>query len=464
MMLKRLLFMGLVLITTASHAAGEGPEAYAATAALQFLPGEGLQRLGLPWAVVEASRSADLADVRAFDSQGQALPFAWARAPSAGRQTRTVQLPVFAWPESATAEPAPVSLHFSANGAVLDLQAGSLPKTTALSSAARTWLIDLSALRSIDERGDSLRLNWQASANGLSAQARLEASEDGQQWRPFAQGRLLEFSAGDAPQAPPRIDSLTWPDAEQLPRYVRLRLDAPLALRDASLSLSHRLAAPNLTQSLRFEAVSDSQQAQWQLDLKGRVAPLALSLQLPEGNALLNLRLEQRNEGNEPWRAVSRFVAWRMQRGGVDGQSPPEPVQASAARYWRIVAEGPPPASLQGQPLTVLWQWQAPQLVLLAQGRPDFVLAVGRGGQRSSAVPLSTLMPGYQADAEFKLPQVQLGALQERPARGLSEQLTAPEPEALRRWALWAVLLGAVIGLAWMARSLLRKIGPPDNS
>ena len=129
------------------------------------------------------------------------------------------------------------------------------------------------------------------------------------------------------------------------------------------------------------------------------------------------------------------------------------------------MAEGPVPSALQAEALTAQWHWQVPRLVLLAQGEPGFVLAVGRAGQQPAALPLNTVMPGYESGAEFKLPQASLGAeLQLRPAKDLAEQLASPEPEALRRWALWAVLIVAVCALAWMARGLLRKIGPPDGS
>ena len=472
LLMKRLILLGLACVSTLALAvsAGDGPGTYAATAPLQLVPGEALQSLSLPWAVVQASRSNDLANVRVFDAQGRPLPMAWAQTPSAAERTRVVQLPVFAWPESSTTEPAPVRLHLNTNGTVLDLQTSASNSAARPLGSTRAWLIDLSALmKASDERGESLRLEWPASATGLSAQASLERSEDGQEWQTLTSGRLLEFPAStpdDKAQTPPRIDSLAWPaSSERLPRYVRLRLDTPLALSGASVSLTHSLAPAALTQVLRFEPVSGTKsEAQWLLDLQARLAPQAIGIDLPAGNTLLNLRLEQRNESTEPWRIVSRFVAWRMQRGGVDGQAPAQPVNAAPARYWRLVAEGPVPSSLQAQDLTVRWHWQAPRLVLLAQGEPGFTLAVGRAGQQPAALPLNTVMPGYESGAEFKLPQASLGELQFRPAKDFAEQLASPEPEALRRWALWAVLIVAVCGLAWMARGLLRKIGPPDNS
>ena len=162
-------------------------------------------------------------------------------------------------------------------------------------------------------RGRSfLRLDWPASAAGLSSAVQIERSDDGQQWSSAGQGRVLELAAPGAP----RIDTLDWMANTPLPRYLRLRFESAIALKSAKLALSRRLAAPPpLQQALSFEPVA-GEPAQWQVDLQGRLAPQALAVQLPAGNQLMTLRLEQRNADSEAWRPVARFVglahaAWR---------------------------------------------------------------------------------------------------------------------------------------------------------
>ncbi len=446
----------------------ERPEDFAAVAPVQLKPGEALQRLALPWGVLQASRSSGLTDVRIFDAEGHAVPQAWARAATAGEQQRSVALPVFAWPESGAAgstDGAPVRLQLSSEGRLLSLQlpAARAPAPAAADGRARQWLLDLSALQGLkEERALALQFDWPSSAKGLARTVQIERSDDGQQWGASGQGLLLELPAAEAP----RIDRIDWASSAPLPRYLRLRFDDPIALKSAQLLLSRRLVTttPLQQQGLRFEPVA-GEPAQWQLDLQGRIAPQALALQLPEGNQLLRLRLEQRNAESEAWRPVVRFVAWRMQRGGVDGSSPAQPLVAEPARHWRLVAEGP--STLQGQVLPVLWQWQPPQLVLLAQGQGSsgFRLAVGRSGLASaSATALAGLMPGYKEGDEYKLPEASLGALQAQPEPGLQQHLAEPDPATRRRWALWAVLIAAVAGLAWMARGLLGQLGKPPRT
>lgn len=463
-----------LLITLALLLAGPGlafgaerPEDFAAVAPVQLKPGEALQRLTLPWTVLQASRSSGLADVRVFDAEGHAVPQAWALPAAAGEQQRSIALPVFAWPEAGptgSIDNAPIRLQLSNEGRLLSLQ---LPAGRAAAPAAdgraRQWLLDLSALPGLkDERALALQLDWPSSAKGLARAVQIERSDDGQRWSANGQGLLLELPAANTP----RIDRLEWATTAPLPRYLRLRFDDPIALKRAQLLLNRRLvpAARHEQQRLRFEPVA-GEPAQWQLDLQGRIAPQALALQLPEGNQLLRLRLEQRNAESEAWRPVARFVAWRMQRGGVDGSSPAQPLVAEPARHWRLVAEAP--TTLQDQALPALWQWQPPQLVLLAQGQGSsgFRLAVGRSGLASaSATALAGLMPGYKEGDEYKLPEASLGALQAQAEPGLQQRLAEPDPATRRRWALWAVLIAAVAGLAWMARGLLGQLGKPPRT
>ncbi|MDI4635726.1 DUF3999 family protein [Pelomonas sp. V22] len=471
--MKRLMLAALALLFAGSGLAADPerpesrPESFSAVAPLQLKPGEALQRLALPWSVLQASRSSGLADVRIFDAEGRAVPQAWALPVTASEQQRDVALPVFAWPESGatgSTDGAPVRLQLSSEGRLLSLQlpAARAPAPTA-DGRARQWLLDLSALQGLkDERALALQFDWPSSAKGLARAVQIERSDDGQQWSASGQGLLLELPAAN----PPRIDRIEWASSAPLPRYLRLRFDDPIALKSAQLLLSRRLVTttPLQQQSLRFEPVA-GEPAQWQLDLQGRIAPQALALQLPEGNQLLRLRLEQRNAESEAWRPVAHFVAWRMQRGGVDGRSPAQPLAAEPARYWRLVAEAP--TALQGQALPALWQWQPPQLVLLAQGQGSsgFRLAVGRSGLASASVStLAGLMPGYRPGDEYKLPEASLGALQAQAEPGLQQRLADPDPATRRRWALWAVLIAAVAGLAWMARGLLGQLGKPPRA
>ena len=452
----------LALASGMAVAAPDSPRAYAEIAAVTLAPAEALQRLALPWPVMQASRSADLADVRVFDAAGQAVPMAWAPAPTIADQQRRVPVPRFPWPETSAPHADGLQLRLGSGGAVLSVVNG--PESPAQKAGeGKLWLLDLSALKDDKEHLGRIRLDWPPRANGFSAQVDAEASADGQQWSEVTRAQLLELASADQAL---NLKAIAWPAGSPTPRYLRLRFSTPVALSlsEVEMSRAGQAAAPPLEQLASFEpvAASGGQPGYWQLDLQGRIAPEALALQLPVINSLLRLRLEQRNSAREGWRPVSRFIAWRLQRAGRDSESPPLTLaQAAPARYWRLLPEANdvPPAPL---PLAARLYWRAPQLVLLARGgNAGFHLTVGREGASPVALPLASLIPGYQAGAELALPSASLGPLSPQQAPNWRERLQDANPEDQRRWMLWGVLVAAVAGLGALAWRTIKQIAPP---
>ncbi len=458
--------LSLALAVHANAATPDTPNQYSAAAPITLLPGEGLQRLSLPWPVLQAARSAGLADLRVFDALGQPLPFAWAQQALPVEQQRSVEVPRFAWPVVPTAEsPTGLQLRLDRHGAVLSVSAAA-GKPTPSKDASKVWLLDLNRLftPADDSRLSRIDLDWAAQTAGLSTTVSAEASPDGRQWQVVTQAQLLELRS-PATAEPLSLKTIPWPPEAEPPRYLRLRFDTAVALTGSSARLSQTTAAALPQQAVRFEpvAATASQPAHWQLDLQAPIAPQSLALRLPEMNSLLSLRLEQRNNADEAWRPVSRFVAWRLQRNGLESSSEALRLNAAPARLWRLLADNPdaPDAQLQTQALAAQIGWRAPQLVLLAKGS-GLHLAIGRERAGSPAVALAQLIPAYQSGDEFKLPSASLGELvaQTPDESGWRERLSAASAEDQRRWVLWAVLVAAVLGLGGLALKLVNQIKP----
>lgn len=458
---------------------------YAATAPLTVAAGEGLQRLTLPWPVLQASRTPGLADLRIFDTQGQPVPIAWAAPPQAAEQRRRLGVPRFIWPgvPTSTAASGPaLQLRLATGGAVLEVlgPGGRAAPPADARGLARIWLLDLTAVPADGaERLKRVHLDWPRRATGHDLRVVVEASDDGRQWLTTAETRLLDLGPASAPASTGtlavsegqvlRLNAVDWPEsAPPRPRYLRLRFTEPLALASAELELGRATdAAPDPREPVRFEpvAAAGGHAAFWQLDLQGAIAPRALLLRLPEVNSQLQLRLEQRGDERDIWRPVARFTAWRLLRDGQDRSAAPLPLpQAAPARWWRLLADGPVPESLQSRPLEAELAWQPPRLVLLARGnraQAQFQLAVGREKAPSVAQPLASLIPDYKPGAEHALPEARLGPLTARPLPGWFERMATADEATQRRWVLWAVLGAAVLGLALLARKLLGQLTPP---
>lgn len=453
-----------------------GPAAPATVwAPLQAQAGGGLQRLALPWALLRAAPDARLDSVQVLDAQGQVLPSAWAGLPPEAQSRRELAVPLWAWPEDARTEPRDATrsldIELDESGRVRRLQTQTQPQAQAAGNArgSARWLLDLSALRRPAERPLALQLDWAAASGGQALAVQLEGSDDAQHWRPLRSAQLLDLpAAASAPAL--KLRRVDWPADQPLPSYLRLHFDAQVQLRTVLLSTESRQRPGLVTESLSWqpETAPAGEAPRWRLDLPLPLRPEALQVRLPALNQLLILRLEQRQQDGQAWQPVQRLVAWRMQRGGVEGQSPADPVEASAARQWRLVAEGPVPAGLSQEALSLQWLWRPPQLITLLPADPvqlaGLRLQLGSPAPGPAHLALQTLMPGYQPGSEYQLPEARPGAAQVQPAPAPAPAWE--DPATRKRWGLWAVLGFSVLGLAglaWRLKGELGSAGPPQG-
>ncbi|MBB2487346.1 DUF3999 family protein [Mitsuaria sp. WAJ17] len=439
-------------------------------APLQAQAGGGLQRLALPWTLLSAARDARLESVQVLDAQGQVLPSAWAGQPPDAQSRRELNVPLWAWPDETQAPDASRSLDIELDpqGRIRRVQVPAQAQPRAHAAGSVRWLLDLSALRDPAERPLDLQLDWPTPSGGQALTVQLQASDDAQHWRPLRSAQLLDLPAA-APAPALKLRRIDWPLDQALPPYLRLQFDTQVALRAVTLGIESRQRPGLAIESLSWqpEARQTSEPPRWRLDLPLALRPEALRVQLPALNQLLSLRLEQRQQEGQAWLPVQRFVAWRMQRGGVEGQSPAEPVQASAARQWRLVAEGPVPAALAQGALSLQWLWRPPQLVSLLPADPVLLaglrLKLGSPAPGPGHLALQTLMPGYQPGSEYQLPEARPGAAQVQPAPAAPPAWE--DPATRKRWGLWAVLGLSVLGLAGLAWRLKGELGdgePPQ--
>lgn len=446
-------------------------------APLQAHPGGGLQRMTLGWALLRAAPAGSLDTVQVLDAQGQVLPSAWAGAPAQAHSRRTLPLPLWAWPDKVRAEPTEgtgsLAVELDAQGRVRRILSSTSPQGPGRGAdqgpASRRWLMDLSALHDSAERALDLALDWPSPPEGQVLSTQLEGSDDAQHWQALRSAQLLDLPASASAPAL-QLRHIDWPAGQALPRYLRLQFDAPVLLKSSALTVESRQRPDLVTQSLSWQAepTGADEAPRWRLDLPVALRPEALRVQLPALNQLLSLRLEQRQQDGQAWQRVHHFVAWRMQRGGVEAQSPAEPLQAAPARQWRLVAEGPVPAGLERAPLNLQWLWRPPQLISLLPADPALLaglrLQLGASTQAPGRLALQTLMPDYQPGSEYQLPEAQSG-----PAQAQTAPPPPPaweDPATRKRWGLWAVLGFSVAGLAGLAWRLKGEIGsaePPQG-
>ena len=114
-----------------------------------------------------------------------------------------------------------------------------------------------------------------------------------------------------------------------------------------------------------------------------------------------------------------------------------------------------PRSGATAQPPPLRAGWQPNEIVFAARGRPPFTLAYGNYAATAGALPIATLVPGYD-DTKGLPANVAIAAAGAPMAIGGPNQLK--KPPDVKRWALWAALVLGVVVLGWMAWRLSREM------
>ncbi|MFZ3152630.1 DUF3999 domain-containing protein [Pseudomonas sp.] len=436
------------LLCSAPALAQEQPGDYAVQLPLS-LSGEGpWYRLDVPMALHFAARYGDLRDLRVFNAEGQALAYALVAGQDESRDSQQEQavkwFALYAEQGDSGATPS-LRVQRSTSGTLIELL--DEPDAAAKPPLLRGWLLDASAL---EEPLVRLQLDWSGGQEGFQRFS-IEASDDLQTWRSWGSGQLARL-AFDGERIEQRQIELPGSKA----RYLRLLWQSPQQapqLTAASLrsQRSDSMPAPLVWSQPLSATRSPDGQYQWHL-------PLALPLQrlhveLSQVNSLAPIRVSGRSEAQGAWQSLAQGLLYRLPENGVDIRQDELPLPGWAVQQLRLHVDERG-GGLGVEPPQIKVAVRATQLVFLQRGSPPYRLALGRAGGESAALPLTTLIPGYQPQRLQQLGTAEAQLQTEKLAQ--HKQAVASESD-WKRWGLWLVLLLGVGVLTLMAVSLLRR-------
>ncbi len=440
-------------LATKAAAADPRPEAFAARFEIVATTSGPYFRLPLSSDVARYSRTADLADLRVYNAAGELLPFALL-IPGAEKPA-----------ESATALPVyPIEsgvLQASIAGSRLEIRQRGGATTVVIEGDRKA---DPAAARVAAYLLDAREVSAQAVAIELDAEfdrARLvpvmvQASRDLKHWRTLASGepvfRLAHGSTENvrttvrfARAAP--LDGeylrLTWSDATRFDLRGATLKTVPAAIPPPP---------PPLLIDLGAATQSKGREVDWTLATPLRFAQL--QLRAAEMNTLAPVTIMGQPRAGEPWRAIGRGVAYRIERDGAELVNPPIDVVAGSYVGIRVVLDDAAPAF--GAPPRLGLLLPPREVVFLARGAGPYALAVGQADIPRAALPLASLVPDYQREAERMFPLATLGVASVDATR-LPQTPSRVFGFDGRTVTLWAVLIGAVLLLSAFAFTLLRK-------
>ncbi|MBM6575996.1 DUF3999 family protein [Microvirga sp. SRT01] len=438
--MRRLLHHAAVVLALATPVAAapeqsDTPDRYAVRAPVTVAAGSAVQRLTLPAAVIAASRTGGLNDVRVFDADHRAMPIARATpADAPGRRVSLRVMPILG--SGDTLDVTGVSLRIDDSGRASVAQVEGKPGDR-VATATLGVLLDA---RRIVTRAAGLSLDATLPA-GQPVTFVVDASDDLKTWRTL--GDKTVYRAGDArdavaiPLGGARLNGdylrVSWRGSSRLLSPVGVEGAALLTQADAAASVTVAATLPPLTDAHAIEFVAPF------------ASPFATVRVLPTGNDMIvPIRILGRDNREQPWTALGEGTATRAdlatsERGAIM-------VGDSRHRLWRIEADEGSPGFTA--PPTLELGFAPAAVVFLAAGRPPYTLAVGRAGTADPYLPLASLRTTTPATAPVTLPATTL------------HLAAADDSGRWRRQALlWAVLLAATALLAAMAWMLWRRTG-----
>lgn len=433
-------FEALVLLTlrvSSLQAAELSPQDFAFGSPIETATQAAAYRFAVPLAVYQNTSREDLGDLRVFNAQHESVPYSLLqRAPPSNRATDT-QLPLFPLPNGSRVVIDGVHVTIDSRGSAVNLQTQT---SSAANVSASQYILDG---RTLSAPVVGLRLDWSRTDTAYSGHIRVEASDDLSSWRTItASAPVVNLQAGDQaiiqnrvplPATTAKFWRITWIGASPafaLNSIFAESADTPRAARAI----------------LDVAGIRDTAAPEYYLFDLGAHPPVdRVTLLLSDMNMLVNAELSSRDNPHDPWRPIMQMGVYRLAADDGELTNRPSEINVDRDRYWRVrlAAKG----GLSQTPLRLQVEWVPDEVTYLARGRGPFMLAYGNSSATTdqsdfNQIPVSIEIAGATVGAPILL-------------GGLSRLSVQAPPFPRSRFALWGILILAVLGLAWMARRLI---------
>lgn len=462
--MNRLVLGALATLAAAGASAQElGPRYRAPIAAPE---GHSHYTLRLPAAVYAGVERSDLGDLRVLNGLGEPVPYAFLpREPSGKAPVQAAPAKLFPLygREAQGVEGVKLDVVRSAGGTVIRL--AESPKTKTAGRKLLGYIADAGE----DEKPiEALALDWRAPA-GFNGSAKVEASDDLARWQTLVQDAPIL----DLAHAGERLERRRIELRGRKARYLRLsfaRVPEGFTLRGVRVERRGARAEPE-REWKRLAAAQAAARDEYRFEAGGRYPADRIRLRLPQQNTVARVQIYSRDADEQPWRHRASATVYRLQRDGAAVTNPEVPVPAVADRHWRVKAD-PRGGGLGAGAVALELGWIPHELVFAARGAAPFALEFGQRRAGPEALPIASVVPGFEADKPLAAQLATVGAAE--PAGAQAEFLSDPLGwlRAMlgggrgKTWLLWLVLGAGVLAVAWMALRLLRELGgkaPPSS-
>ena len=428
------LLLGTLSLLSAHAALALNPQDFAYGMPIMATELAAAYRVQLPVDVYKVSVH-DLGDIRVFNSQGEAVPYAIRRVDVPHEVGPKQVLPLF-------------PLHADAQGSqglklTLESPNGAIQMQTngraAENGPAAQYLIDA---RPLDAPIAALELSWPDSSADFSGRIRIESSDDLSTWHPLLAAPIANLHAGGQqlverriviPSLKAKFLRLSW--IGNKPSFELSEVQAQVSAGEPRVNWS--------TVVMAGHAVT-GEPGEYDFDLGTRLPLERVNLVLPDANSVYLADFKSRPDEKAPWHSVTRAGVYRVATSDGEQTNAPIEVPIDHDRYWRVHLSGEGGASLA---LRLQGSWSPSEIEFLAHGQPPFMLAYGSSSIDGAATDLSIIPSGTLVSTATLGPRNSLGG---------EARISIASALLDKRTLFWAVLVIAVAALAVMARRLAR--------
>ena len=414
--------------------------------------GAAVAAMSLPAQVYTNAFRSDLGDMRVFNAAGEPVPHMIRYARSRAVESPWRALAFFPLAETVTPDTAGYRVHVRTgpDGTIVTVD----PSIAALpSAAARTYLIDLSRLRSGLAQ---LRLDWQPMPANWMAAVKVEASDDLTSWTTVQARSTLS----DVRYAGKRLLGNTIGLERTSRRYLRLRqMDAGPAVR---LTRIEGRAAPEGRRPIRAVLKIDGQAAAdlpggFEYESPGAFPVDRVNLVFDQANSVADALVESRSDSRLPWMRRTKGIFYRMEMEAASLVGDPLAVTMNMDRHWRVTVDDS--ESTIGKTIPRLEIGYRPHdLFFIARGTGPFTLAYGSSRAEPLKVNTAALFAGIGQRRPNDLERWVAPAGAPMVLGGPQRLAPAPKPLPKRLMVLWSVLLAGVLVVAILAWRLARRM------
>ena len=398
-------------------------------------------RVSVPLSVYQKVVHPDLADLRVFNSNAQAVPFALEHPVTGTSTPETARSPVFPLKDASNAALDAVCVTIAAGKAAVKVQTGA----SMARGRINAYLVDG---RTFDVPVSALSLEWAADAVDFAGRLNVEASDNLRDWRMLtAAAPIANLKANGARLVERRVEL-----QPTRAKFWRLSWAGPLAPFELTSVLAEQakrnLDAPRTSLSVVGHAVP-SAPGEFEFDL-GASPPIdRLNIELPELNTVTELVVLSRARQDDPWRTVLHKGFYRLKGEGTELRNGAVPIEVTSDRHWLVRADKRGGGVGSGA-LSLSVAWVPHEVIFLARGATPFSIAYGSASASAAAVSLADI-PKNVSIGRASLASPQLSG-------GEARLLPSPAPLPWKKAILWALLVIGAALLAWMAYRLSRDM------